>query len=384
MKKRLFLLVLMILVGLLAGAGCIPSSVTPIPPPTGAPTTPPKEAWEQKWDNIVDLAKKEGKVTIYGTYSADLRAKVNKAFGDRFGIEVEWVTGTGPETARRVLAERGANLYLVDTIVTGPATQFLTLKPHGFFTPLEPLIILPEAMNPKAWPTGVVPCMDKEQTVLNLAGAYRTFVLANTELVKEGEVKSNQDLVEPQWKGKLVIFDPAITGATNSWIALILKIYGLEAGEKLLRQIAAQEPVILKDKRLHVEWVAKGKYPLALGADAGIGSEFFRVGAPIKWVEMVEGGMVHPSNSALSLPDKRAHPNASIVLFNWFLTEEGQTAWSQGHGNPAVRLGITTQGLDPFMVPPKDRKLYYFDESFVPLEEKALHMGREVFGHLMK
>ncbi len=370
---------------------CIPggSPATPEPPPkvstvaTQAPS-PQKAAWETEWNKLVTEAKKEGKITIYGQYSASLREKVNKAFADRYGIDIEWLAGAGPETSRRILAERKANLFLTDLIFAGPATLFLTLKPQGILTPLEPLIIFPEALDPKAWPEGRVPYLDRDRQILHLTAAYRTFVLANTELVKENEVNSYQDLLKPQWKGKMVMFDPTITGATNSFIALVLKSLGLEQGEKYLRQVAAQEPAILKDKRLHVEWVAKGKYPIALGADPGIGSEFFKVGAPIRWVQMVEGAMVHPMNSALSLPDIRPHPNASVLLLNWLLTQEGQTAFSQGFGSPAMRLGITTQGLDPFMIPPRDKKLYYFDESSPPLEEKAMEIGKEVFGALMK
>ena len=42
-------------------------------------------------------------------------------------------------------------------------------------------------------------------------------ILINTDLVKPAdEPKSWQDLLDPKWKGKIVMFDPTISGNTST------------------------------------------------------------------------------------------------------------------------------------------------------------------------
>ncbi len=379
MRIGLVLLLSLLLLGCTAGSQSPPATVDRTPGVVSG-----RQPWEDKWDSLVSAGKKEGSVTIYGTYSADLREKVNAGFTQKYGIQIDWVTGTGSETSRRLAAEKTANLFLADMVIVGAPTQLMTLKAQEGYANLEPLIMLPEALDTKAWPEGKLPFLDKDKQIIYMTGGYFTWTLANTDMVKEGSVTSLKDLLKPDWKGKLVFSDPTITGAANSWVAFALRALGENDGAQYLRQLAAQDLTILKDRRLHIEWVAKGKNPLGIGIDDSITAEFFRAGAPIRWVNMKEGGVVHPTNTALAVPQNRAHPNASLVLLNWFLTADGQTAFSQGHGNPAVRYGVTTQGINPAIIPPKGQKLFYYDESYSALERKALDVAKDIFGPLLK
>src|SRR5688572_25662476 len=52
-----------------------------------------KPAWQTDWDRTVELAKKEGRVVVSLTTSAELRAAIEKQFEKRFGIDVEPVVG---------------------------------------------------------------------------------------------------------------------------------------------------------------------------------------------------------------------------------------------------------------------------------------------------
>ncbi len=371
------------------GAGCVQSaqapSATPAPVATKAGATAVPD-WQRRWDDTVAAAKKEGRVRIYAEAGPELVAAITNGFKDKFGIQVEFVVGKAPNLAEKFLSERVAKLDLADAFFFGGGTLLSTIKPKNVLMDPKPLIFLPEALDAKAWPSGAVPFLDKDKMLVPLTGAYRTFVIINTDLVKKGDVISYRDLADPKWKGKMVMFDPTISGSSSTWVAFILaKIYGMDEGQKYLKQVAAQELAMLKDPLLQVDWVARGKYAMGIGADVQSGSQFFKAGAPIAWANFSEGGLVHPSASVVALPDKPENPNAATLLINWLLTKDGQTAFSQGYGNPAARLGVTTQGLDPFVIPPVGGKLYWNDEDLVRLQTTtAIEVSKTIFGALMK
>lgn len=42
---------------------------------------------------------------------------------------------------------------------------------------------------------------------LAMLANYQKYVARNTDMVKEGEITSLQDLLNPKWKGKITLFD---------------------------------------------------------------------------------------------------------------------------------------------------------------------------------
>src|SRR3990167_8066118 len=94
------------------------------------------------------------------------------------------------------------------------------------------------------------------------AFAYPTINLAiNTEHVNQDEVKSYYDLLNPKWKGKIVMSDPTINGTGGSAFAVLgFQLLNLD----FFRQLSRQELMITRDERLMVDWVAKGKYAMVL------------------------------------------------------------------------------------------------------------------------
>ena len=150
--------------------------------------------------------------------------------------------------ATRYLQERKANIRLADFFIAGQTTTPTLLKPRGVLAKLRPLLILPEVLDPKAWPGEKLPFMDKEETALALISYYQTSVVVNTSLVKEGEVRTYQDFLNPKWKGKIILYDPTLPGAGGTWMAFtLLKAMGREKGEVFLRQMAKHDLTITRD-----------------------------------------------------------------------------------------------------------------------------------------
>ncbi len=346
----------------------------------GAPALAAPADWQSRLNRLTAGAKKEGKCVLYGDIGPALKGKGGEAFKRKYGIDVEFVAGKPPEIAPKYLAERAANLSLADVLIMGQTTTLTVLKPRKVLASPKTSLILPEVLDSKAWPHGTLPFMDKDQLALALIAGYVRFVTINTELVKEGEITSYADLLNPKWKGKIVLFDPTIPGNGGTWLAFtMMRAYGREAGEKYVRQLAQQDVAITRDARLSGETVARGKYAIGIGTALQVVQDLAQARAPIAWARLKEGGLVIPGAFVVSMPDKPAHPEAAALMINFLLSREGQQIASDSMGLPAMRQDVpVTQSLEEGMPRPGD-KVYWLDEEMVLTEPTFYPLAREIF-----
>lgn len=387
-KTRLLLLTLTVLLMLLFSACAPKAAVSPAPAPAPASVAPAQEApkpvqasWEREWERTLAAAKKEGSVVVAGTAGGPVRSALVGEFKKAQGISVEWISGRGVDTSEKLFAERRAGLYLADVYIGGSGTSLTSLKPAGVFQPLEPALILPEVLDPKVWRGGKLGWIDEDHQNLSFLAFAVPPILINTTMVGPDEIKSYRDLLAPKWKGKIVMYDPTSRGLGGKWATIAgSKIIGWD----YLRQLAKQEPAITTDRRLQVEWVARGKHAIGIAAESPPIAEFQKVGAPIKRLTPVEGTISDSGSGTLAFIDRAPHPNASKVFINWLLTKEGQTVASPAFGSPSRRVDVDTSGHDPSML--LDPNIQYYpgdDEKFLQDYSKLLETTKEIFGHLI-
>ncbi len=354
---------------------------------SGAPPSKNSETgttgWQKRWDETLAAARKEGTLMVYGEVNPELEATLRR-FEQRYGIKMQVVFGKSNEIATRWERERVAGLNLVDVFHTAPVLGPYMKNKKGW-GPLEPNLILPEVADPKVWPEGRVPFLDKEKTIIVLNGAYTSYVAYNTELVKEGQLKSYRDLLKPEWKGKIVFFDPTLMSASSGWTTFMMTdIYGLEGGKAYLRDFAANNPTIIKDARLIVEWVARGKYPIGVGTGHAVVSQFKANGAPIRMARFQEGGSINPGSGAIEISVNPPHPHAAAIYINWLLTDEGQAAAAQGMAAPPLRLGVNVAGVDPAKRPQPGEKFFITNETYFKTQAMAIDFAREAFKNQLR
>ncbi|MBI4333256.1 MAG: extracellular solute-binding protein [Chloroflexi bacterium] len=370
---------------LLLAVACAPQA-TPPPAATGAAVSPgaPKADWEVQWDNLVRNARNEGELYIYGAIAPETTQLVGREFYKKFGIRVNWVVGRTNEVLEKLLNEQRNNIYLADVLTDFTMSAMNYLKPRGVLRPLEPELILPDVKDTSKWFMGKLWWVDKERTHIAYSAFAMPAIVVNTDLVKKGEIQSMRDLLAPKWKGKIILDDPTVSSGGNSWLTAM--------GEKImdlnfLRELAKQEPLILRNGRQEVEWVAWGKYPIGLGQSSAEIATFKRAGAPIEIITPKEGTWLSQSRGALSLlpPDKTPHPNAARLYFNWALTKEGQTLLAEGEGYQSAREDVPTDLVDVTSV--RHPGIKYHDTitlEFNLKKEEYLKIGKEIFGHLLK
>ncbi len=389
MKKLRYLPIALILAIVMLAAACVPGSdsaaQTAAPPLGKAPVGVSKPAWEQKWDATLAEAKKEGKVAIYGQVGPELRDELTTAVRKEFGLDLEFTVGKGAEVSTKFLAEAQAGVYNADLTLWGASTYILITKPKGTMANIAPLLIRPDATDPSAWRDGKPPFIDKDNMVIPLVSEVNQLLLVNTDMVKPGELNSFRDLLQPRWKGKIVMYDPTIGGTSNTWVTLLLtRGYGPVEGENYLRQYVTQEPMITKDSRLQIEWLARGRYPVCVAVDTQAAYSMQKNGAPITRLKTEEGGILTGGGAYMGIPTNRPHPNATTVLVNWLLGPAGQLSFSKGYMGPPSRLGVAMEGASPLSLALPGEKLYQQDEEMVLAKDNAQEVARKIFAPLLK
>ncbi|MDP2718845.1 MAG: extracellular solute-binding protein [Dehalococcoidia bacterium] len=387
MNNKLAIIAAALAIMVLAACGGWNTPAHYVPTQTVPPTAVALgETWQTRWDETVAMAGKEGRVImVYATISPKVRSTIGKAFKDRFGIEIEFVTGEASELTLKLRGERQVGLYLGDVVLAGAGPLITSMSPAGLLDPLPPVLILPEVVETKKWQSGVLPFADRKTKVMGLTTQYNVGLTRNTELVNEGDLVSFHDLLRPEWKGKIVMIDPSVRGSGSDLVvSWALGAWGVEETKEYLRGLVQQEVTLIRDSRLHVEWVARGKYPLGLGASKAHLASFVRAGAPVLPMEMAEGGYITWGPGGLGLLIKPAHPAAATVFINWLLSREGQIIFSKAFGTPSKRIDVPATDIDPSLVMVPGDKVYIEDEQGILANGQVITMVKEVMAPLFK
>lgn len=306
--------------------------------------------WEKQWTDIVAGAKREGRVTVWGVGAswAAARESVIKGFKNKYGIEVEFITLGPAQQLERIFAERKAGIYNIDINFTGPTTGYLVYRPANIFEPLEPALILPEVRNPKTWLGGKLNWLDPEHTLLGMGVSIQPKFAFNSSLVRYEEIRSLNDLLNAKWKGKIVMDDPSRPGPGN------MGIKGIGTGRygwDFLRELMKQEPLILADYRQQTEWLAQGKYHIALFISPGIVADFSKAGAPVQMM-VPDDSFMSAAGTYMSLMKDAPHPKAARLFINWMLTREGQSIYVAPSQTASARLDVPNKDLlNPAIAP---------------------------------
>lgn len=378
-------LILVVVVGCAPKATPAPQAAAPSSSQAATEVASPKaslEPWQVEWEKVVDAAKKEGSVVVYSTAGAETRAVLMRAFKEKYGISAEVITAKGAEVSQKLFSERRAGLYMADIYTGGSTTIVNELKPGGVLDPLEPVLILPEVTDTKLWYSGRLPWTDTGHYIFAFMATPSPSYAINTEQVKLEEAKSYKDLLNPKWKGKMTLNDPTAAGTGLKWFGIVSSVI---LDIDYMRQLVKQEPFVIRDQRMQVEWMAKAKYPIAISPKSDPFAEFLRAGAPIKHVEPMEGGYLTSASGNLALLNRAPHPNAAKVFVNWLLSKEGQALFSRAMETQTARMDVSVDFLD--VTRRRDPNAKYFtgeNEEFLLKQPEQAKVAKEIFGALIR
>src|SRR3989338_3075477 len=231
------------------------------------------QAWGQD-AKLVEAAKKEGgKAVVYGSLESDTVGAIIKAFQKKTGLQVDYWRASATKVMDRAMSEYRAGKPLFDVMLTNAAPMHVMLN-EGIFAKYNS----PSAAD-----------FPKDAIDPNLGPRYRNVIAGivyNKSIIKPADApKSLEDLVNPKYKGKLVMPDPTQHTTTTQWVASLDKIMGKEKADKFVRDLAATKPILVESLLPAAERVTTGETPIAITYVKYV-FVYGKEGAPLDYVRL--------------------------------------------------------------------------------------------------
>lgn len=346
-------------------------------PPASINAGVAKPQWQIEWEKTVEEAKKEGRVVIYCTSSLSAFAGEFEKDYPEIKVVVGGI-GSASQRAQLLFAERRAKKYVPDILLGSPGGVLIqSFIDSGAVDSVAPVLLLPEVVDQSKWWRGHHHYLHTEdQYFFAFEGIIRgANIMHNTKLVNPKGLRSYWDLLDPKWKGKIVLADP--TSPRNT--GLILLYHHPELGPRYLAKLIREMDVTVnRNVQQATDWIAAGKYPIAFFVSQATSA--IKAGLPIKElspIQFKEGGMVSQRFGVIALVNRAPHPNAAKVFVNWVLSRKGQMTYQRimapegdGNGN-SMREDIPKD-----IIPPEYRR-HPGARHLVPTSE--MHDTRPIF-----
>jgi iron(III) transport system substrate-binding protein len=281
---------------------------------------------------LIEAARKEGKLVFYTANFTEVEQEVIKAFNKRFPfVRVEMVRAPGGQLITRVKTEAAAGKLSADVI--DHSDRGLMLEMADLFQDYAPpnaADYLPEVLvSPKLWP----------RNTIGWSIAY------NKELVKNPP-KSWQDLTKPEYGNGMIGQVIAPSGGTT-WTRILFERQVL--GEDYWAKQAQTKPVLYPSGAPASDALVRGEVSIAPLLYNIVWTKK-RDGAPLEIFFPPEGVPVNPYASGI--PKTAANPNAAKLFLNWCLSAEGQTFMIKELGNLTSLKNppVYPEGYDPKVV----------------------------------
>lgn len=199
--------------------------------------------------------------------------------------------------------------------------------------------------------------VDAEQQFILQSDMRLTPNLLAHESVNLTEVQNWTDMLNPKWRGKMVMTDPRKSG---DGLALTLFLYySPELGPEYVRRLFGEMDVTFSpDQRQNAEWVRSGRMLLNLRPENREVTQLLDLGAKVQVVPTLkaQGRTIDSSGGSdgiLFLPnlDPLPHPNATKVYVNWFYSKAGQQAMVDIVERASRRLDVDHSKLPDYARP---------------------------------
>jgi iron(III) transport system substrate-binding protein len=277
-----------VMAGQALGAGPAPSQVT---------------------SQLVEAARKEGKVVFYTAMDIQVAEGLAKAFEAKYtGITAQVERSGAERIFQRVSQEYASNIRAVDVIESSDVAHFLYYKRQGWLVPY-----VPEDVS--RWPAearGADGLYASNRATLSVVGY-------NTKLVKPEEApKSYADLLDPKWSAKIVKAHPGYSGNVMTATFVLSQSLGWD----YLKKLGQQRIMQVQSSTDPPKKLALGERPLMFDGNEYNALILKAQGAPIAIVYPTEGTPL-VAGSAGVMKDS-PHPSAARLFVSYLFSREGQ------------------------------------------------------------
>lgn len=256
---------------------------------------------------LIAAAKKEGKVIIY-TGDAEDTLKIEAAeFKAKYGITVSYVRALNPQISARILSENKAGVHAADFYEASATESFIRGNPSLFQK-------LGDDDVP-GWES--YPANGKKDQLVYLRD-NPTVIQYNTKLVPPDKVPTGwKDLLDPFWKGHLLLTDLTSSFSYMEWAHVIVQQYGIG----YLQSLKAQNMKIAGSGTAGAQQVAAGTAYADFPARIVHSVSLRASGAPLKY--QIIPGTSSPIFGAVF--SQAPHKAAALLFASYLMSVEGQT-----------------------------------------------------------
>jgi iron(III) transport system substrate-binding protein len=315
-------------------------------------------------NSLVTAAKKEGTLNVY--MAPEFTDFLAKGFMQAYPWAKVNVTGLEPPAAAAKWAtEVSAGVKNADAV-----SIYITQVKQ--FTDKSAISAIQVPDDAK-----VVPPLQDANHFFHASIEFPYVLLYNTKLLPNGGPADLADLTQPQWKGKLVMDNPALGGPGGLTMAAMKGVIG-SGWQQWLQQLKANNVDLTDSSSSSYDAVVRGERPLCIcsyhdfiGQAAGtpVAAGFYNQGST---------GVI-PQAGCMVVPAKAPHPAMAALWVNWVLSATGGQAAIASSGRTPTEQNVP--GADKVSVPP-NIKVASFDvlSDYLKNPDQYNDVFKSVFG----
>ncbi len=217
-------------------------------------------------------------ISAYMGFSREVNEALAKQIQDKLGIEVKNITLSWGEIWARLKTEHPR--FNADMVLSFGASEAINGAKKGYY----------ELYQSPGW-DGIDSAFKSKDGSYHALGTFSFLLLGNTKKLAEKGYempKSYKDLLDPKWKGQIVIPSPRTSGTAYMINYSFLQLYGEKKGWDYLTKLNKNVAFYTKSGNAPTELVGRGEYLLGLGADENV-LKRIKDGYPLQWSVPVEG-----------------------------------------------------------------------------------------------
>ena len=321
---------------------------------------PPQPAFAQ--GDRVDLAaaKKEGTVSWYTSTPIQTAQRLAKTFEDETGIKVQLFRSGGEAVLRRFFQELDAKRVVADVVTVSDPTaveELIRRRALVAFKPKNFEKVPDEFKNKDGYAVA---------QRLNLLG-----IVVRADLVSDADrPKDWPDLINPKYKGKMVMPDPSFTANQLMVVGMLAQKYGWDFYKKL----KANETMIVQGHQQVSDTLKRGERPLAAEGSDAYAYDDRKAGHKMEMVFPAAGAFGVPAPTMIIKGSPS--PNAAKALAEFMIGDTAQNILADD-GSYASRSDIKPPaGSRPL----KEIKFIPIDYAYVEAEKQNIkHRFNEIY-----
>lgn len=266
---------------------------------------------------------------------------LKQAKADMPDLDVKWIRLSTGDLGARMLAEK--DNPQADVIWGWAVTNMIPFAKKGLIEPYAPKGVerIPAQFKDK----------DNHWVAIDL---YMAAFCVNLDALKKKNLPgptSWADLLNPAFKGELVMPNPASSGTGYLQVSSILQMKGEEAGWEFLKQLDKNMAQYIKSGSKPAKMAAAGEFAVGLSFEFVV-AKLKDSGAPVQLVIPKEGAGYELEANALMKGAKR--PRAAKRFLDWAISENAMRQYAKW------KAGVTLGGMpQPAYLPGELTKILY-------------------------